>query len=98
MSLELCGIVLKFAPSSIVFYLEMKPEVEVGVNDLGRGSPLSFNQHATRLTLSSKLLDGMSFLLFWRTFYLNHSYFCFFEINILLIFNLFLVPWNLKTN
>ena len=28
------------APFSIVFYLEMKVEVEVGVQEFGRGSPL----------------------------------------------------------
>ena len=33
------------APSSIVFYLEMKVEVEVGVPDLGRGSPFDLNQN-----------------------------------------------------
>ena len=39
-SLELCGIILDNAPSSIIFYLEMKVEVEVGVHELGRGLPL----------------------------------------------------------
>ena len=36
-SLELRGIILEFirnSPSSIVFYLEMKVEVEVGVHDI----------------------------------------------------------------
>ena len=36
---------LNNAPSSIVFYLEMKAEVEVGVHDIiiGRSSPLDVN-------------------------------------------------------
>ena len=37
-------------PSSIVFYLEMKLKLEVGVHTiLGRGSPLDLNQHVSLL-------------------------------------------------
>ena len=33
-SLELCRIIFEFSPSFIVFYLEMKVEVEVDVHDI----------------------------------------------------------------
>ena len=69
--MELGGIILEFIrqcpPSSIVFYLEVEVEVEVGVHDIrSRFSPRIFLMKKLRLFSASSSIGSLKLLKFVR--------------------------------